>query len=157
MKMKMLIAVGLCAAIFFSCKKDGPGATTTIRDTVYLPAAVLTNAQRLVANRWKVGEAWQHVNGVTTHYVRGVSDNTGNNYDVIRYQFNADGTGTTIDPQGNTYNITWQFTTTDQENLRITVNGNVVYNYGLVNFQGTNFYQSSVFNNSLNTGKWIPE
>jgi hypothetical protein len=89
-----------------------------------------TRRQMLIAKTWMVEEVYNNASCTNTHYLRGGSGNTGANYAVMRMTFNTNGTGSTTDTQGNTYPLTWSFTTPDERTLNINVNsGAAVYNW----------------------------
>lgn len=89
-----------------------------------------TRTQMLTARTWMVEEVYNNASCTNTHYLRGGSANTGANYGIMRMTFNTNGTGSTTDTQGNTYPLTWTFTSPDERTLNINVNsGAAVYNW----------------------------
>jgi len=95
----------------FSCKKEATAQ----------PTNTLTKEQILVAKTWKVAQLHHVISDTYSTYTNGGVNTTGINYDNSRYTFNSDGTGTHIDPSGNSHTMTWQFTTSDKRTLQITL------------------------------------
>ena len=89
----------------------------------------------MVEKTWQVDDLLHVISGQISHYVRGGTNNTGINYDVMRFVFKADGSGTTIQANGITYPLTWQFATADQRNIQLTVNS-TTYTWNLVEIAG---------------------
>ena len=99
-----------------SCKKDAVAQTPT----------ALTKDQILVAKTWKVSKLHHVLSGKYSSYTNGGTNTTGSNYDVMRFVFKADGTGTNVTVDGATLPFTWQFLSTDKRSLSLTLNGTTV-------------------------------
>ncbi len=112
----------LCKILFFSilmstlvvaCKKDkNPDPT---------PEPVLTKKQLLVKSKWQVDEVLRNISGSNSHYKRGGVNDTGVNYDLIELTFNTDGTGVYQDEVSVSHPITWQFTSSDNRNMKLNI------------------------------------
>lgn len=121
--MKKLLMGSLVLTLFsfsvilfqFSCRKDVVAQTTT-------PPAP-TKEEILVAKTWRVDRLHHVIDGQFSSYTNGGTNSTGINYDVIRFTFNANGTGTLIDQTGTTNVLSWQFTSTDKRSMIVTVAG----------------------------------
>jgi len=98
-----------------SCKKDAAAQTTT-----------LTKDQILVAKTWKVSKLHHVLSGKYSSYTSAGTNTTGLNYDVMRFTFKADGTGTNITVDGTSFPFTWQFSSPDKRSMSITLNGTTV-------------------------------
>ncbi|HTE08057.1 MAG TPA: hypothetical protein VK628_04805 [Flavitalea sp.] len=96
------------------------------------PVEPLTKKEMLIKYGWKVDELWHNEGEVNTHYHRGVENTTNVPYDVLRFKFNADGTGTHINQFGQTLPYTWEFATEDMRNIKFVLNGYTQYNWSLV-------------------------
>jgi hypothetical protein len=83
----------------------------------------LTKEQILVAKTWKVDKLHHVISGQYSSYTNGGTNNTGINYNIMRFTFSSNGTGTHIDPLGVNYNFTWQFLSSDKRDLQLTLNG----------------------------------
>ena len=107
-----------------SCTKD---TTTTITKTDTVIAASLTKSQILVQKSpWKIEQIVQDLGGTVTEYDRGGTNTTGQNFDIVRFTFNADGSGSNTDGDGNVFSMTWQFTNADQNAIALVINANPV-------------------------------
>jgi hypothetical protein len=98
----------------FSCKKDVAAQTTT-------PAP--TKDEILAAKTWRMDKLHHVISGQYSSYTNGGTNTTGINYDNLTFKFNANGTGVTTDQNGASYNLTWQFTSTDKRSLQLTATG----------------------------------
>ena len=128
--------------------------TTSV--TVTPPA--LTRTQMLTQKQWIISEVYDHSSCSIKHYQLNGSGNTGANYGIMRFKFNADGTGTHTDAIGGSYTISWQFTSADERNLRITVNGStpVIYNWNQVEIMpGVLYATTALGTNVLDATRWI--
>jgi hypothetical protein len=134
--------------------KVGYLATTIVHDTV--PAIELTNTQLLTNNAWMVDEVYVDNGGITKHYKRGGENTTGVNYSNIRLTFTPNGNGTTTDVTGSTFNLTWMFTTPDEKNMKLVVNGTVVYNWALVKISENQILQTTPIGNDLVSARYVP-
>jgi hypothetical protein len=131
-----------------SCTKN---TTTTISktDTVIVTDTVtgtsLTKTQILASHTWEVEEAYNDISGTVYYYQRD-SATSAINLSGIRYTFNTNGTGTYVDGSGNTYNTTWQFTTSDDANMQINFIGlssNPTDNWTMISITDSVFLQST--------------
>ncbi len=170
MKKLILIAQGivLAALLFFamagtsSCTKEVTTIhdTTTITITDTVVPAVLTNTQILIKHTWEVQEVYQIVGGSdTTHFIRGGENTTGYNQALLRLTFNADGTGTYIGDDGANYTLVWQFTTTDEKNMRLIVTKagvSTTYIWSFVHISEQEILQTSPGDNLIVSARWIP-
>lgn len=126
--------------------------TTTV--TVTPPA--LTRTQMLTEKQWKIQETYDFSNcSSINHFLLNASGNTGANYGIMRFKFNANGTGTHTDVAGGTYNLTWQWTSADERNLKIVVNGTVTYNWNQVEIMPGVLYGTAAMGNVLDAFKLI--
>jgi hypothetical protein len=138
-------------------------ATYVPTTNVTVAAPTLTRTQMLTAKTWKVEEVYSNVSCTNTHYLSGGAGNPSSpNYGLLRFTFNSNGTGSTTDTQGNNFTTTWAFTSSDERNLQITVNGStpVVYNWNQVEITPGVMYQTTAMgttssNSLLNAAKWI--
>lgn len=147
-KNQILILFTLTALLMAGCSKDDNDTTVPSQKT---------RTQLLAARTWQVGETYQSLSGSRTHYLRGGENTSGVNMDVMRLKFNTDGTGTNTDISGTTYNMTWSFTTADERNMRLIVNGTVTYDWIFTEIDENVLLQISlVSTNGLVTAKWIP-
>ncbi|HEX2533143.1 MAG TPA: hypothetical protein VHK69_05380, partial [Chitinophagaceae bacterium] len=112
----IIINFVLIAILAVSCKKDPVDTPEVPQPQLVIPARV----QALIGKTWQLQEVNDLSGCTNTHYVRGGSSNTGANYDLVRFTFKADSTGTHTDTQGNTYPITWKYVASDSQ--RITIN-----------------------------------
>lgn len=147
--MMRIPAIFLSVLFFFGCEKNNDDNTPE--------EPQLTNKEILVKNVWKVDEAIQNVSGSTTHYIRGATNTTGVNYDAIRLKFNANGTGTNTDVSGTTYNMTWEFTSANEQNMKIVINGTVVNTWNMVKIDEAYILETSPFPNNMVSARWVPE
>ena len=146
---KILVVATLAGVIIAGCSKDKKNDTP---DPV--PP---TNKELLTAKTWQIGETYQNVTGTRIHYLRGGENTSGVNMGVIKLKFNSDGTGTNTDISGTTYNMTWSFTSSDETNLRLTVNGSVIYDWYFVDIEADFlFANTNVSTDGLVTARWIP-
>lgn len=117
--MKKLVMSSIVLTVFsmsmilfqFSCKKEAVAQTTS----------ALTKDQILVAKTWKVAQLHHVIGSAYSTYTNGGINTTGINYDNLRFTFNSDGTGTHIDPSGNSHTMLWQFTNSDKRTLQVTL------------------------------------
>jgi hypothetical protein len=82
----------------------------------------LTKTEILTQKPWQVEELIHDISSTNTQYIRGGINTTGINYDLMRFVFKADGTGSHTDQTGSTYSLTWHFVSTAQQDLEMTVN-----------------------------------
>ena len=94
----------------FGCKKEATAQINT-----------LTKEQILLAKTWKVAQLHHVISNTYSTYTNGGVNTTGINYDNLRFTFNSGGTGTHIDPSGNSHTMSWQFTTSDKRTLQLTL------------------------------------
>ena len=126
--------------------------------TVTIPPPALTRTQMLTEKPWIVDEVFDNSGCTIKHYLKGAAGNTGANYSIMRFKFNADGTGTHSDVIGGTYTISWQFTSADERNLRITVNGStpVIYNWNQFEItQGKLHTTTAIGSNVLDAARFV--
>jgi hypothetical protein len=129
----VLIFFAFAITIFeMSCKKDSHAQTT------------LTKDQILVQKTWKVDKLHHVIAGAYTSYTAGGANTTGINYANLRFTFNANGTGTTVDQAGTNFTTTWQLSA-DKRSLTITVNHTVpeTFTWEMVEIVG-NYLHASV-------------
>jgi hypothetical protein len=116
----------------------------------------LTRTQMLTQKQWLVSEVYDYSACSIKHYLAGASGNTGANYSIMRFKFNADGTGTHTDVLGGNYGITWQWTSADERNLKIVVNGTVTYNWNQVEINpGVLYSTTAMGTNVLDASRMI--
>ncbi len=144
---KILAVTSFAVVILSGCDKDN--------DT---PDPVNpTNKELLTAKTWQVGETYQNISGTRTHYLRGGENSSGVNMGALRLKFNADGTGSHTDVDGNNYTLTWAFTSADESNIHIIIGGIYVFDWYFVDVEAETLLASN--NSSTNgiiTSKWIP-
>jgi hypothetical protein len=129
--------------------------TTTVTPT---PPPALTRTQMLTAKEWKIYETYDFSNCTSiNHYLLNASGNTGANYSIMRFKFNAGGTGTHTDAIAGSYTISWQWTSADEKNLRITVNGStpVIYNWNQVEIMPGVLYGTTAIGNVLDAFRLV--
>lgn len=97
----------------FSCNREAISQTTT----------PVTKDQILVGKTWKVDKLHHVIAGQYSSYTSGGTNTTGISYDKMRFTFNTNGTGTTVDQNGASHNFTWQFTSIDKRSLQLTTTG----------------------------------
>lgn len=145
------------------------GSKHTLVSATFVPTTAitttpptLTRTQLLTQKQWKVHEVYNNSSCINSHYLLNASGNSGVNYGALRFKFNTDGTGTHIDTEGLNFNISWQFTSSDERNLKITVNAStpVIYNWNQVEILQDVMYQTSSIgsggnNNVLVSARWI--
>jgi hypothetical protein len=122
-----LTVLGASIALFQMNSCTDP-ITQTKTDTVYNSPDSLIKAQILVAKTWMIDQLQNEIYGVFGNYVRGGINTTGRNYDINRYKFNSDGTAIYIGEDGNTYNATWKFASSDDRTITFTFYRNGVPN-----------------------------
>jgi hypothetical protein len=132
-----------------SCKKETTATVTS-----------LTKTQILVQQSpWEIQELDLDSTGSITQYIRGGISTTADNYSVVRFTFNADGTGSYTDVLGVTSTLNWLFTTQDQSNIQFNINSSPVYNptWSLVGISDSSIvqtnYQSSLV---IESAKLVP-
>lgn len=119
-----------------SCKKESIAQTAT-------PA---TRSEILVSKTWKVDKLHHVINNQYSSFdLASGLNTTGVPYDVLRFKFNADGTGTHVNQTGNNYNLTWAFTDAAQRKLRITVDfsPSITYEWDMVELNGSYLHAST--------------
>src|SRR5215204_5797484 len=124
-----LTATNLIALILFSllaCKKEN---TTTTTQTPQQK----TKTEVLTAKSWIVKEAYDMQAGTFNKYNRGAANNT-NNLDNDEMTFNTNHTGTYKDATGQSYNLTWNFTSSDSTKMSAVIHypTPVTLNYDMV-------------------------
>ena len=82
----------------------------------------LTKKQILVKHIWQVDEVLRNSDGRNTHYLKGKTNTTGINYNVIRLLFYKNGTGSYTTDLGQTFPARWKFISSDEMNIDFTVN-----------------------------------
>jgi hypothetical protein len=162
MKFSLLtIAVFVGLVMFSSCKKETVTNTVTVRDTTVVTDTVksLTKTQILVQQSpWEIQELYMDTSGYIDQYVRGGINNTSDNYDIVRFTFNADGTGSYTNIFGVTSTLNWLFTTQDQSNIQFNVNPSVYnFTWNLVGISDSSIVQTNYqAANILESSKLIP-
>lgn len=128
----LLVAFTASICLFTSCTK-----TTTPPEDKHL-----TKKEILVQKPWKVDELIHNISGTNTQYIRGGINTTGIDYDLLRFVFKADGTGSHTDQFGNTYSLTWKFLTPAEQDLELTVNlpTTTTYQWNLVEIADTTLH-----------------
>ena len=101
----------------------------------------------LVGKSWKVDELLHNVSCQNSHYKRGGENTTGITYDVLRFTFNANGTGTHINQDGTVYTTAWRFLTSDDRNLEISLNGGSTFEWNLVEITDSTVHGTVAFIN----------
>ena len=96
----------------------------------------LTKVQILTQKTWRIAQLQHVISGVYSSYTYGGTNTTGINYDLMRFTFNADSTGTLIDQNGISYTTTWQFTTADQRTLQLNLSNGASYSWQMIQIAG---------------------
>lgn len=110
-----------------SCTKDKTifdTVTVTKTDTLVIKDSSFSKAL-LVAYPWKTTEVRAVYGGDSIYYYKGGTNNTTGFGDrsIETYTFNPDGTGSLLDAENATHNITnWQFANSDNTKLTFFVN-----------------------------------
>lgn len=143
------LVFALCVLAYFSCTK-----------TYDNPNQNLSKKQILIRQPWKVDEVMSNVSGKNVHYIRGGINNTGVDYSKFKLVFNNDGTGTYTAESGITFNTTWEFTSSDEHNMKLVVMEDkpVTFIWNMVeisqkSFQSTTALSSPVI---LQSTRYIP-
>ena len=145
---KILVLAIFSAFIISGCNKDN--------DTPD-PDVPPTNKELLTAKTWQVGETYQNITGTRFHYLRGGENTSGVNMGALRIKFNADGTGSHTDVDGNNYTLTWAFSSADESTVHIVIEGNIIIDWYFVDVESDVLVASTnVSTNGLVTAKWIP-
>ena len=145
---KILAITTFAVVLFTGCDKDDDNDNDPVNPT---------NKELLTAKTWQVGETYQNITGTRFHYLRGGENSSGVNMGALRLKFNADGTGSHTDVDGNNYTLTWAFTSADESNIHITIGGIYVFDWYFVDVEAETLLASN--NSSTNgiiTSKWIP-
>ena len=122
----VLLILSICTTAWLSaCTKESDPEPPVI-------AKPLSKDEILVQKSWQVDELHHVINSKYTSYVRNKSNNTGTNYDVLRFTFKADGTGTHVDASGTSLPITWQFVDGNKRTIRLVLNGSTNYTWNMV-------------------------
>jgi hypothetical protein len=124
-----------------SCEKASPQT----------PASTLTKTEILVAKPWKLDQLHSVIDGVYASYFDGGTNTTGVNYQNLRYTFNADGTGTYVDQFSHSFAITWQFTASNQREMRFTISGRTPDIWQMVEISGNYLHATENFKIGSNT------
>ncbi|MFT3682152.1 MAG: hypothetical protein QM791_17895 [Ferruginibacter sp.] len=83
----------------------------------------MSKNQLLIEKTWQVDKLYHVISGQYSSYTRGGPNTTGINYDLLRFTFNADGTGKHIGPDNKTYYFSWKLNPGDSRSLLLTNNG----------------------------------
>lgn len=111
---KLLLVFSLAVLLGCEKEKDCPAPEP--------PPQPLSKTEMLIKYTWQVDELMHMVSCQNTSYVRGGSNTTGTNYNVMRFTFNANGTGTHTSETGQTYTTAWQFASANERKIALTVN-----------------------------------
>jgi len=146
--MKTLLATisFLLLLIFFSCKNSNLTSTADRK------------TKMLIAHSWEIEHIYFDRAGDITEYERGSINNTGANYDTVRFTFYKDGTGKNVDGNGDVHNISWKFTTPDHDNMQLIIYQNPVYTttWSMIDISKKAIFQTNANDGILETGKLIP-
>jgi hypothetical protein len=128
----------------FSCKKEAQAQNNS----------TLTKEQILVEKSWKVDRLHHVIGCAYSNYINGGQNTTGINYDILRFKFDANGTGTHINQLGINYTFTWQFAA-DKRSITITLTSPTTssYTWEMVEIAGNYLHASTnltISNNSNN-------
>jgi hypothetical protein len=124
-----------------SCKKETVN-TVTKSDTIYTCIPV-TKDSILIQKTWKVAQLHHVISGVFSSYTSGGTNTTGINYDLLRFTFKKDGTGTHIDANGTLHTFTWQFITPDKLSMKINLDTGISITWQMVQI-ASNYLNASV-------------
>lgn len=100
---------------------------------------IKTKTQILIGSTWKVDEVFSNVNGQNLHYIRNGINTTGHDYGAFGLTFNADGTGTYTSEGGRVYTTHWSFTSPDEHNMVLELDGGPSYNWSMVEISENSF------------------
>lgn len=145
----LLLLAFFVATMSQSCKKE--------KDPVEPP--VLTKKEILVKNTWQVDEIQRSIEGVNSYYIKGGTNTTGVNYNLIRLTFNNDGTGSYIDEVGISHTTTWKFTSANEYNMELKVGppSAQTFNWTLVEITEKALYNTTaVGSDVLVSARYIP-
>jgi hypothetical protein len=81
----------------------------------------LSKEKILVQKTWRIDQLQSLINGIHAAFYLGGTNTTGRNLSLNRYQFNADGTASYTDENGNHFTANWQFTDSDKRTIRFTI------------------------------------
>ncbi|MGG9972429.1 hypothetical protein ACQ33O_11605 [Ferruginibacter sp. SUN002] len=144
--MKSAIALLLLGIFFIGCKC-----------TKHCSAkSGLSRAEILAKYTWQVNELWTNTSGNNVHYLRGVENTTEYNQDIVRLTFNLDGTGTHTDATGIVHQTTWSFSSDDETNLDLTINGITTDHWNLVDITEKHILESAARASVLISARWEP-
>ena len=145
---KILVIAIFSVFIISGCSKDNDTP-----DPVVPP----TNKELLTAKTWQLGETYQNLNGTRTHYLKGGENTSGVDMSPLRLKFNADGTGSHTDVNSTNFTFTWAFSSADERNIHIVIEGNIIIDWYFVDIEADVVLQSAnISTNGLVTAKWIP-
>jgi hypothetical protein len=140
---------------FSSCSKSTVTNTVVKNDTVIVNDTIIAapSKPQILSQQgpWEIGEAFYNVSGIPQEYLRGSINNIGIDYDPIQFVFNSNQTGTYTDSSG-VYEMTWQFTTSDLENMQMVITQipNDTLNWSLVSIA-----DSAIFLTNTTPGAYI--
>src|SRR4030095_5178522 len=123
---KILVVAIFSVVIISGCSKDNDTP-----DPVVPP----TNKELLTAKTWQVCETYQNITGTRFHNLRGGENTSGVNMGALRIKFNADGTGSHTDVDGNNYTLSWAFSSTDERSIHIVIEGNIIIDWYFVDIE----------------------
>lgn len=140
----VLTTFALSITLFeMSCKKEATAQTST----------TLTREEILVQKTWKVDRLHHVIGGKYSTYTNGGINTTGTTYDVLRFTFKSDGTGTHTNENGATYQTTWQFSSADKRTLVLNVKAPTPFTntWEMVELAGNYLHASTVLTVSGNS------
>ena len=152
LRLGQIVALLLCFT-FFACNKENVETN---------PSPTLSKQQILVKNTWQVDELLVNNSGNNSHYIRGGINTTGINYDAVRITFKSDGTGTYTTDRGQTFPSTWKFTSTDEQNMELSViyPTVVTYTWNIVEINENALYNTTALstedNDLLVSARYVP-
>lgn len=123
---------------------------------------VSNNDDILTSVVWQLDELTRNDAKGNSHYLRGVKNNTGINYDAIRIKFNEDGTGYYTTDQNTTYPLEWEFKSNKRAEMTLRVNygGITTYHWKMVVISQQALYSTTTFSDQgeqlMVTTRYIP-
>jgi hypothetical protein len=122
---KLFLLAALSFSLLASCTKEKDDSL--VKNSNLL----LSKTEMLTQQTWWVDELYHRLNVGTSHYKRNGENTTGITYDNMRFTFNADGSGTHVDQNGNILSLFWEFTGGGERNILLNVGG-LSYQWSLV-------------------------
>lgn len=128
----MFFSVPILSAVILlsACQKESVApnnntACVTIHDTIRTHDTIYiqppTRLQILTAKVWQLDELNKNISGINSRYIRNGTNTTGTSYNLTRFKFETDGTGSYIDETGVSHTLNWTFAGTDQKSIILNI------------------------------------